>query len=341
MASNKTKKVLLLCHPDLIPPVDQLEPVNAFADYATEHDVYRSLTKQGHNVKIHGLVETDALKTCVDNFQPDVCFNLMEEFDGDAMMDSNVVAYLEMIGVAYTGSNPKGLTLARDKSLSKKILEYHSIPTPKHFVVKKGKKPKKTDDYNYPLFVKSLSEEASFGISQASLVKNFEALCARVEFIHEKIGTDAIVDEFIEGRELYLALLGNKRIKDFPLWEMDFGELTESHQKIASRNTKWNEDYRKKNKIDVRKASNIPEKIEKEIIKTCKKAYEALEINGYARFDIRLKEDGSFYIIEANPNPNIGEADEFALASAATGQNYPELLEEICHLGILWSKSDS
>lgn len=336
---NKRKKVLILCHPDLVPPTSSLEPVNAFLDYATEHDVYRALTEKNYEVRLHGLVSTQELRKFVEEFKPDVCFNLMEEFDGDPLMDSNVVSYMEMIGLAYTGSNPKGLTLARDKSLSKKILEYHKIPTPKHFVVKKGQKPKKNENYKYPLFVKSISEEASLGISQASLVKSYEALCSRVEFIHNKVGTGAIVDEFIEGRELYLALLGNKKIKDFPLWEMDFGDLQESHQKIASRNTKWNENYRKKNKIDVAQATNLSPILKKKIIEDCKRAYRALEINGYARFDIRLQEDGNYFIIEANPNPNIGEADEFALASAATGQDYKDLLSEICQLGISWSKS--
>lgn len=338
--SDDSKKVLLLCHPELIPPIDNLDPVDVFSDYATEHDVYRTLVHLGHQVEIHGLSETSLLRRHIESFSPDICFNLMEEFDGNALMDAHVVSFLELLKVSYTGSNPKGLLLARDKSLSKKILEYHNIPTPKHFVVPSGKKPPKNTSLRYPLFVKSLNEEASLGISQASFVTNYEKLCDRVSFIHESIQTDAIVDEFIEGREFYLAIMGNDKPVDFPLWELDFGELKKSHQKIATRNTKWNESYRNKHKIDVLPAKDVDPEIYKQIVKSCKEAYNALEISGYARFDIRLKENGEAFIIEANPNPNIGEADEFALAAATAETSYPELINQLIDLGLQYAKNN-
>lgn len=288
----------------------------------------------GKTVECHGLHNLEDLQRHIETFEPDLCFNLIEEFEGDPNMDMNIVSLLEMMGMAYTGCNPKGLMIARDKSLSKKVLEYHHIPTPQHFVVPLGEKAPEDIDIEFPLFVKSLNEEASLGIAQASVVKSEESLEKRVHFIHEKLGTDAIVDEFIDGRELYLAMLGGAPPQCFPLWELDFGELERPEQKIASRNMKWNEEYREKNKIDVNEAKNISPELANEINENCIAAYEAMEISGYVRFDLRLRDVDDFFIIEANPNPNIGEVDEFALAAQSAGIEYQELLDQICRLAI-------
>ncbi|MEC9283143.1 MAG: D-alanine--D-alanine ligase [Bdellovibrionota bacterium] len=329
----KSLKILLLCHHKLMPSKDPETKFNAFDEHATEQGVYNELCKMGHEVEVLGPKKIDDISEKLEQFPANLCFNLMEEFDGDPLMDSHIVSYLEMLKIAYTGNSPKGLLLARDKSTSKKILEYDGIPTPAHFVVALGEDIPQEIDMKYPMFVKSRTEEASLGISQASLVKNKKSLKERVQFIHEKIQSDAIVDEFIDGRELYLGILGNDEPICFPIYEMDFGLLEATHQKIATEKVKWNEEYRKRNRIEIIPAK-LSKKLEKDITEACKAAYKKLELKSYARFDLRLKSNGDFRIIEANPNPNIAEDDEFAIAANAMGIKYPELLQKICDLAI-------
>ncbi|MAF90724.1 MAG: D-alanine--D-alanine ligase [Bdellovibrionaceae bacterium] len=330
----KRLKILLLCHHKLIPSKDPNTNFSAFDEHATEQGVYNELCKMGHEVEVLGPKKIDDISESLENFPADLCFNLMEEFDGDPLMDSHIVSYLEMLKVAYTGNGPKGLLLARDKSTSKKILEFDGIPIPAHFVVSLGEElPEEYSEINFPMFVKSRTEEASLGISQASIVRNKKSLQERVKFIHEKVQSDAIVDEFIDGRELYLGILGNENLSCFPIYEMDFGLLEKPHQKIATEKIKWNEEYRKRNRIDIIPAK-LSKKLQDEMNEACKKAYRKLELKSYARFDLRLKSNGDFRIIEANPNPNIAEDDEFAIAAKAMGIQYSELLQSICDLAL-------
>ncbi|MFK8136729.1 MAG: ATP-grasp domain-containing protein [Bdellovibrionales bacterium] len=335
--SKKALRVLLICHHSLVPPKNQ-ESMEESAEGKTEFDVYRELLHLGHSVRVVGLDDQITnLRQEVDDFSPHICFNLMEEFNGEAIFDQNIVSYLELLGVPYTGCNPRGLMLCRDKALSKKVMNYHSIPTPKFDVSRRNEKIKPLADLEYPIFVKSLSEEASFGISQQSKVSNFDELSQRVDFIHQKTFSHAICEEFIDGRELYLSIYGNQRLKTTPIWELDFGNLKESHQRIATRKAKWDLNYRDKNGIKSKMAEKLPPKLQKEIAKVCKQAFKALEINSYARFDLRLKADGSFYILEVNPNPNIGKDDEFAKSAEAAGTSYSNLIQNILDLGLRWA----
>ncbi len=221
----KPLRVLVLLHPDLMPP-DSMEghseqEINV---WKTEYDVISTLRGSGHEVKPLGVQnELQPIRDEIEAWQPDVVFNLLEEFHGETAYDQNVASYLELLRIPYTGCNPRGLMLARGKDLSKKLLAYHRIPMPAFAVFPMRRKVRRPTRLHYPLIVKSLSEDASRGIAQASVVNTDEKLVERVDFIHERIGTAAIAEQYIEGRELYVGVLGNERLRVLPVWELEFG----------------------------------------------------------------------------------------------------------------------
>lgn len=333
----KQLRVLMLMHPDLVPPddpalktQDELEPMK------TELHVLRTLSASGHSVMKLGVRdELSPIRAAVEHFKPDIAFNLLEEFDGQAVYDQHVVSYMELLRLRYTGCNPRGLVLARDKALAKKILAYHRLSAPDFIVFPKGKKkivrPKRLE---FPLFVKSLVEEASLGISQASLVDTDEKLKERVRFIHEKLETDAIVERYIEGRELYVGVLGNHRLHVLPTWELCFDKKGDDEPLIATRKAKWDRAYQQKRGITSRRAQHLPAGAREKIEQTAKRIYRALSLSGYARLDFRLTADGQLFFLEANPNPQIAEDEDFAESAAADGLPYDKLLAKILTLGL-------
>src|SRR5690242_5176873 len=200
-----------------------------------EYDVVRTLKVLGHELRVIGVHDDlTPIRATMDEFKPTITFNLMEAFDDIIVFDQNVVSYLELLKVPYTGCNPRGLTLARDKALARKLLAYHRIPIPDFHVVPLGRKSLVPKRMAYPLIVKSLTYESSIGISQASVVENEEQLVKRVKFIHDTILTPAIVEQFVPGRELYVGVLGNKRLRVFPVWEMTFSRMPADQWRIAT-----------------------------------------------------------------------------------------------------------
>lgn len=228
--------------------------------------------------------------------------------------------------------------LSRDKSISKKIFKYHRIPTPQFYVFKKNKKIKIQKNLQFPLFVKTLNEEASLGISQESIVTNLENLVKRTQFLHSKYNTDVIAESYIKGRELYVGVMGNESVKVLPVMELFFSKTPESVPKIATSKVKWNEEYRKKMGIKTGPAAPLSEDLEKRIKNLSKRAYRALEISGYARMDFRYDELGDkLYLIEANPNPDIAKSDEFAKSAQLANVPYEKLLSKILSLAKRWT----
>jgi D-alanine-D-alanine ligase len=338
----KKIKILVLVHKDLVPPVD-IKPKEIDRDKAawiTEYDVISTYKKLGHEVRVEGVYsDLQVIRDSIEEFNPHIVFNLLEEFDGSVLKDQNVVSYLELLKVAYTGTNPRGLILGRDKALAKKVLTYHGIKTPKFFVFPKNKKTKLTEDLNYPLIVKCLFEEASYGIAKASVVHNKEKLEERILYINKNLQTDAIVEEFIEGREYYVGVVGNYRLKTLPVWELVYDKLDAPEKEIYSSRAKWNPEYRLRKGINHKKA-DISRELEKKIIDVCKEVFKVLNLNGYARIDLRIDKDENIYVLEANPNPNIALDDEFAKSAEFSGFSYEDLLEKIASLGIEWNKLD-
>ena len=332
-------KVLLLVHQDLVPPEEKKsQKIIDLASWKTEYDVLRGLKNLGHDVFVLGIFsDLKPLRQAVETFKPHVVFNLLEEFAGEAMFDQNVVSYLEALGVKYTGCNPKGLILARDKALSKKILSYHGLLVPDFFVLEKGKPVTFPNHLDYPLFVKIINEEGSLGISQASVVTNEKQLRERVDFLFQKYQSSVIVEKYIEGREIYVGVLGNteRSLETLPPLELFFGNMTDTGFAIATNKAKWDLSYRKKQKIKTGKAKLDPF-LEKRISQICKKAFSKLNLNGYVRMDLRLAQDKSVYLIEVNPNPDIGHKEEFSDSASFRGLEYEQLLAKVLSLALLW-----
>jgi D-alanine-D-alanine ligase len=233
----------------------------------------------------------------------------------------------------YTGCNPRGMMISRDKVLSKQILSYHRIPTARFALLPRNRRYREPGRLKFPLFVKSATEDASLGISQASIVHDAQKLRERVEFIHEQTSSDALVEEYIEGREIYIGVMGNERLTTFPLWELNFGTLPDVMAGIATRKVKWDRKYQRKHGIDTGPAHGLPEGHEQRIARLARRIYRALCLSGYARIDLRLKPDGGLFVLEANANPNLAQTEDFAVSALASSVGYDVLLERIMKLG--------
>src|SRR5436305_5472228 len=244
----KRLRVLVLVHPDLIPPdSDKDYNEQEINVWKTEYDVVSTLRSVGHEVRPLGVHdELKPIRDEIDGWKPDVVFTLLEQFQGEVIYDQNVASYLELTRIPYTGCNPRGLMLARGKDLSKTLVHYHRIRVPAFAVFPMDRKIRRPARLALPLIVKSLSEDASYGISQASLVDTDEKLAERVAFIHERIGTAALVEQYIEGRELYIGVLGNERLRVLPVWELKFGNLAQGARPIATEKVKHDPSYQER-----------------------------------------------------------------------------------------------
>ncbi|HVY80926.1 MAG TPA: hypothetical protein VG994_08105 [Steroidobacteraceae bacterium] len=332
----KKLRVLVVVHASLIPP-ETLEGHTAkeIEEWRTEYDVTSTLRKMGHEVRCVGVLDSlTELRTIISDWKPDVAFNLLEEFDGIVTYDQHVVAFLELMRQPYTGCNPRGLLLSRDKALSKQLLAFHRIPTPQFAVFRKGVKFRAPRKLRFPLFVKSTVEDASLGIAQASVVEDAVKLKERVQFVHEQVGSDALVEEFIEGRELYVGVLGNERLTRLPVWEMVFGSLPESLPAIATRKVKWDKKYQSKYGITTRAAEDLPPPVSARLDTLSRRIYRALGLSGCARMDFRVTADGQVYVLEANANPNLEAEEDFAQSARAAGIAYDDLLGRLITLGM-------
>ena len=323
-------------HPDLMPPATlegySEREINV---WKTEYDVVTTLAASGHEVRPLGVQnELTPIRDEIVTWKPDIVFSLLEEFHGEAVYDQNVASFLELLRIPYTGCNPRGLILARGKDLSKQLLHYHRIPVPAFAVFPIGRKIKRPRRLELPLIVKSLTEDASIGIAQASVVDSDEKLAERVVFIHERIGTAAIAEQFIEGRELYVGVLGNDRRRVLPVWELEFGTLPQGGRAIATEQVKHNTVYQERRGVLQGPAAELPNGVETRIKNMVKRICRTLEIDGYARIDFRLSNDGVPYFIDANPNPEIARSQEFAESAKHDGLDYPDLLNRILSLGL-------
>ncbi|MDG2143247.1 MAG: D-alanine--D-alanine ligase [Planctomycetota bacterium] len=328
-------RVAVAMHSDLLPPksIEGLSPdeVNRFK---MEYDVLTTLNTMGHEAVALG-IENDfrPLERSLKEFKPHVVFNLLAHFHNAAIYESAVVSWMELHKQAYTGCNPRGIFVANDKALSKKVLSYHRIRAARFMAVPRGKTIKQLPKrLAFPLFVKSASEHASTGIAQASIVRDLEHLRERVEFIHRNVGTAALCEEYIEGRELTVGVLGNQRLEVGPVWEMDLEGLPEGAPRIVTSRLKWDLDYQKQVGLKTGPADLPAEKIA-EIQKLGRRIYRALGLSGFARIDMRMDESGKIWILEANPNPDLCFGEDFAESFETLGYSYPALLQKLLNLG--------
>ena len=304
-------------------------------DWKTEANVLAALGKLGHTTEHLAIFDDlDLVRQKPQSFEPDVIFNLADQFKNNRAFDQNIVSFLEMHGLPFTGCGSTGLTLCKHKGISKKILGYHRIRVPDFVTIARGKRVARPRRLKFPILVKPLKEEASYGISQASFVETDEQFKERVQFIHEKYDHDVIAEEYIAGRELYVSVLGNQRLEAFPIRELVFKEVPPDEPKIATYKAKWDEEYRKRWGLQNQFAEGLDPAIAWNIQQTCKRIYRLLTIDGYARLDLRLTPANEVYFIEANPNPILAEDEDFAQSALKANLPYPELIDRIVRLGL-------
>ncbi|MGB2879214.1 MAG: hypothetical protein WBD24_03465 [Candidatus Omnitrophota bacterium] len=327
-------KVLVLFDSDGTPPKDQdFSKKFAHEDWLTEASVVEALEGSGHEVRTLGIYDDISLLLHeVKENRPDVVFNLTEIFLGKASLDKNIPSVLELLEIPYTGCGPAGLMICNNKALTKKILTYHRIKVPGFHNFHKGKRIWHPKKLNFPLLVKPLQEEASTGIAQASFVENEKDMSERVEFIHERFNMDAIAEEYVEGRELYVSILGHTRLRILPIREMKFTQVPDDEPKLATYKAKWDKEYRKRWGIKDEFSGRLPNGIPEKIFSICKRAHRALMIDGYGRFDIRLTPEGEVFIIEANANPVLAPKEALAESAGKAGISYKKLIRKILHL---------
>lgn len=333
---SRSLKVLVLFDGANAPPrghqfVEEL----ARPDWACEDHVVKGLRALGHEVRM--LMVADDIRPLVEEItenRPDVAFNLLEQFNSNPSLVPNVVCLLEMMGVPYTGSNPLALRLCKDKALTKIVLTQCGVPNPPFQIFDPGKAIKRQEWLELPVVVKPTLEDASYGIARASVAATDEAFVERVKYLHEKTGQTVIAERYIEGRELYGSLLGNSRVRFFPLREVKFGTLGDKGPAIATFHVKWSEEYRKKWGIEYGFAEGVSDALTRRIEEMCKAALRALHITGYTRIDLRLDIEGEPTILEVNPNPNLAMDEDFAQSALKAGVSWEKLLQSILDLAL-------
>jgi D-alanine-D-alanine ligase len=333
---KKKLKVLVLFDGVQPTPIDaDLSEEMKTEEWQTEANVMAALKELGHTAEHLAIFDdVDLVRQKVESFQPDVLFNLVEQFKNNPGFDQNIVSLLEMQDVPFTGCGSTGLILCKHKGISKKILSHHGIPIPNFVVIPRGQRIGGPGKLKFPILVKPVKEEASYGISRASFVQNDEQFRERIGFVHEKYNSDAIAEEYIEGREIYVSIMGNTRLTVFPMRELMFREVPPNEPRIATYKAKWDEKYRKRWGLEGQFAEKLDSGLRKEIEKMCKEIYRLLTIDGYARIDLRVTADDKPYFIEANPNPHLAADEDFAQSALKAGLKYPQLIQSIIGLGM-------
>ena len=307
-------------------------------EWESEAGVLSALRAAGHEVRLFGVFDDfHILLDEIRNHRPDVVFNLAEAFAGDRSRETNVVSLLELLGLQFTGADSKALQLCKDKALASVIVAHAGVRVPR-FAVSNRAHPlsvHKLKEFEYPAFVKPAALESSTGISQDSFVENDRDAAARIRFTHESLEQDAVIAEYIEGRELYVSVLGNwdsGRIEVFPARELFFAEVPDGDPKIATFKAKWDDAYRKKWGITNGFAHELSAALEAELADSGRRIFRALQIRGYARLDLRLTPSGELVFLEANPNPSIARDDDFAQSALKAGVSYEKLIARIIKL---------
>lgn len=331
---RRCKKILLLFSSPYNKPrgYDYAEEFADPDNMYTENDVYQALKANGYDVSVLGLhnIITPLFEEIKEN-KPDAIFNLVEVFNAKTHLEKNMAALLEMLDIPYTGATSDNIFICNNKGLNKKILSFHKIKIPWFYAFYRNRRVWLPRKLKLPVIIKPLCEEASRGISQASIADSEESFLGRIRFIHDNMNMDAIAEEYIEGRELYITIIGHKKLTVLPPREMKFGELAED-ARIATYKAKWDDNYREKWGIKSVYAGKLANGVEEEIKDVCKRAYRALDIRSYLRFDIRVNSEGKVYIIEPNANPCIAKIDEVAQAALKAGTSYEQLIKKIVML---------
>ncbi len=325
------------------PPVDEAPPPRrakqrpapkrARRPKLDREEIFDALTKLGHEPSYLVVDGRDQSLVAVARSNADLIFNLTESYAGDDTKDMHLAAYLELLDKPYTGADPHALYLAQDKSLAKKVFQFHEIRTPFFAVSYKGRLDH-AHDIGFPLIVKPLSEDGSIGIEAASVVGSVKELMERIDFIHEQFDSPTLIEEYIEGREIYAAILGSEKPEPLPLVELDLSKLPEGTPRIASTEVKWEKETEAYRRTRSHVIEDLDEKTITTLQETALAAYQALKLRDYGRIDMRLTDKGDIYVIEANPNPWLSSGAEFAMAARKSGRTYTDLMRDIVDLAM-------
>ncbi len=333
-------RILVLFDTDAEPPVGQDYTRQLEAGDEAEFDVARALQGLGHEVRLFGFrSDLDALVAGLRAEPADVVFNLTERFRDVSALDYGVAAVLEMLGLPYTGASASGLMLARNKALTKMVLAYQGLRIPNFFVCPCGQATQRPSDVRYPLIVKPLDEDASVGIAQRSVVRDDPSLAERVSFIHSRLNTAAIVEEFIAGRELYVGVIGNDPPRALPPIEMVFAQDSSEESRIATFKAKWSHKYRETHDIENRIATGLSKELRDRLAEVAVRTYQAAGLRDYGRIDVRVAHDDEIYIVEANPNPYLADGEDLAWAAEEGGELYPQLIHKIAGMAAARKKN--
>jgi len=305
-------------------------------DWKDERDVQNALEALGHHVRpIVISADLNHLFSELSEERPDLVFCMFETFRNSRDQSPNVAALLELLKIPYTGASPRSLQMCSDKALTKKIMQFHKIPAPEFRLYEIGAIPKISEiDIAFPVIVKPQSLEGSEGIHQSSIARTAEQCQKRIRYIHQKYNQSALVEQFIDGREIYVGLIGNQSPTVLKPRELVATKRNENSPLIASWQAKWSETYRKRNGLKTISATSLPKSVKNELNSICARTFHALSLAGYARLDLRLTRDGQLYVIEANPNPSIAKDEEFAKSARQSGITYNELIASIVDLAL-------
>lgn len=294
-------------------------------------EIFEALAKNGHEPFYQLIDGNESSLMALSKCKADLFFNLAESFGGDDTKDMHIAAWLDLLGKPYTGSDAKGLMLAQEKAVAKKIFHFHGLDVPFFAMSYKGRVDS-AQDIRFPLIVKPAAEDGSIGIDAGSVVNSVKELMERIHYIDEEFDCPALVEEYIEGREIYAAVLGNGKPEALPLIELDLSKLPEGTPRIAGYDVKFDRDSEAYKKTRSAAAENLDEETEERLKQTAVTAFQVLKLRDYARIDMRLREDGRIFVIEANPNPWLSSAAEFAMAARRSGRTYPQTIAEIVEI---------
>ena len=325
------------------PPEPEPEPVKARRGKGKGHrkrkkdplhdreEIFEALTKLGHEPSYHVLDGKNPSLLALAKCDADLIFNLTESYAGDDTRDKDIASYLELLQFPYTGSGPQALLLAQNKSIAKKIFDFHKIRTPDFATSYKGRTDH-SHDIEFPLIVKPVSEDGSIGIDSGSVVDSVKELMERIHYIHEEFDTPALIEEYIEGREIYAAVLGNENPEVLPLIELDLSKLPKGTPRIACQDVKFDHETEAYKVTKSAPVEDLDEETTQKLQETGLAAYRALGLRDYGRIDMRLNKKGEVYVIEANPNPWLASVAEFTMAAKKAGYTYTDMIEKMVGL---------
>ena len=312
---------------------DKTPVVRTLDKKEVEEEVADALVKLGHDAVLYELDGTQKSLLGLSRTDCDLVFNLAESFADDDTSDFKIAAFLELLGKKYTGSGSHGLMLAQDKAVAKKIFAFHGIHTPTFAKCFRGRLDF-SHDLQFPVIVKPSREDGSIGIEFSAVVNSIRELMERMDWLHANFDSPVLIEEYIEGREMYVGVLGNDKPEALPVVELDLSKLPEGTPRIAAAEVKWGKGTRAYRDTKSAVATDLGDDLEQLLQQTAVAAYQALELRDYGRVDMRLQPDGRVQVIEVNPNPWLASRAEFAMAARKSGRTYNQLVEEIVDLAL-------